>query len=97
VGNRSGAHGAGLYRHVEIAIDQSVVAHYQPSFAQSLHFRVRRRVVVRYRAVATPSHDVAFAHHNRSHRHLAERQSTLRFAQRLLHEEFIRVRHEGEG
>ena len=62
-------------------------------FAQRLYFRVGRGVMINHGAVAASSHDLAIAHDHGANRDLAERQRPQRFAQRFLHEQFVRVGH----
>ena len=88
----AGAHRAGLNRHVEIAVEQTIVADGRSGFAQRKDLGVRRGIVGRDRAVASPAYDSALAHDDRSDGNLAQRQRTLRFTERFFHPEFV-----GEG
>jgi len=58
---------------------------------------VRSRIVIGDRAVAAASHDMPIAHNDRTDRNFTERESSVRFPQRFFHEQFVGLRHEGEG
>src|ERR1035437_4529402 len=66
MGDSSGAHRAGLNRHVEIAVEQTIVADGRSGFAQRKDLGVCRGIVGRKRTVASPAYDSAFAHDDRS-------------------------------
>ncbi len=97
VGNGSRAHGARFHRYVEIAVQQAIVSDNMARLAQSLDFSMRCWIVISDRAITSASHDMAVTDDDRTHGNLPERASALRFAQRLLHEQFVRLGHEGEG
>ena len=88
----AGAHRAGLNRHVEIAVEQTIVADGRSGFAQRENLGVCRGIVGRERTVASPADDSALAHDDCSDGNLAQRQRTLRLTKRFFHPEFV-----GEG
>src|ERR1017187_6280997 len=70
----AGAHRARLDRHIEIAVEQTIVADGRSGFAQREDLGVCRGIVGGDRTVASPAHDSALAHH-RSEEHTSELQS----------------------
>jgi len=97
VGDGAGAHRARLNRDVDVAIEQTIVADGEPGFAQGNDLGMRRRIIRSDRAIAAAPDDLAVAHDHRSDRHFAEREGTLRLAQRFFHEQLVRGGHALEG
>ena len=83
------AHGAGLERHVEIAIEQPFVAEGSRGMPDRQHLGMRGRVVVRDGAVRRLRDQVSRAHDHAAHRNLAGLRCRLRLRER--------ERHEGKG
>src|SRR5271157_328260 len=91
------AHGAGLDSHVEIAIEQAIVADGFSSFAQCKYFSVRCRIVAGERTVAPTAYNVSAVHDHCPDGNFAHREGALRLAQRFLHPELVGEGHSGEG
>jgi hypothetical protein len=89
---RAGAHGAGLERHVDIAIDEALGSDRGSRRAQRQHLSMRGRVMVGERAVALPRDDLAVAHDDAADRHLARSGRGARFGEGQVH---VRLGHEG--
>ena len=97
MGDRPGAHRAGLDRYVKLTVEQSIVADGKAGFAQSNDLGMCRGIIRADRPIAPPADDLAIAHNYRSDRNLSQRKRTLRFAQRFFHEQFVRGGHALEG
>ncbi len=72
-GNRPGAHGAGLERHIKVAAGQSLVAHKPGGGADRQDFGVGGRVVVFHRAIAGGGDDFSVPDDAGADRRLAAR------------------------
>jgi hypothetical protein len=90
----SGTHRARFHGDVEIAIPKAIVADGLPSFAQREDFRMGRRIVSADGPITAPPDNPAFVNHDGAHRHLAEREGSSCFAQRLFHPEFVGFGHD---
>src|ERR1039458_5838405 len=71
----AGAHRAGLNRHVDFAVEQTVVADGRSGFTQREDLSVCRGIVGRKRTVASPAYDSALAHDDCSDGDLALREA----------------------
>ena len=91
----SGTHRARLDGHIEIAVEQTIVADGLPGFAQGKNLGVRRGIVGAERAIASPAYDAPVANDDSSDGHLAQRKRALRLAQSFFHPEFVGVGHGG--
>src|SRR5271157_668892 len=89
VGHGASAHRTGFDSHVEIAIEQAIVADGFSSFAQCKYFSVRCRIVGCERAVESAAHDSSAVHDDRSDGNFAHREGALRLAQRFLHPDLV--------
>src|SRR6185436_431828 len=84
--DRSGAHGAGLERDVEIMADEPLGSDLLASGADGEDFGVSRRIVKLARAVAGTGHAVTIGRDNYgTYRHLAPLGSGARFLEREFH------------
>ena len=77
--DRRRAHGAGLQRHVQIAIGQPLRAKRAAGFADRQNFGVRCRIVGLQHPVAGAGDDRAVPRYDRADRDLAPRAGRLRF------------------
>src|SRR5271157_1131274 len=93
----AGAHGAGLDSHVEIAIEQTIVAEGFSSFAQGEYFGVPCRIVGCERAVESAAYESSAVHDDRPDGNFAHRQGALCLAQRFFHPELVGEGHENSG
>ena len=69
--DRTGAHHAGLERHVQRRSWKAIVAAVPAGIAQRLHFRMRGRIAEGDVAIPTFADDFAVLHDNSADRHLA--------------------------
>src|SRR5271157_3683893 len=93
----TGAHGAGLDSHVEIAIEQAIVADGPPRFSKCKYFGVRCRIVGCERAVESAAYESSAVHDDRPDGNFAHRQGALCLAQRFFHPELVGEGHENSG
>ncbi len=89
VGDCAGTHRAGLDRYVEIAIEQTIVAHGFSGFAQCKYFGMRRWIAVEERPVAPRPIMLPIMHNDGADRDFAHHQRALRLAQRFLHPKLV--------
>ena len=100
--NRGRAHGAGLERHVEIAVGQPLGAERGGGLPDRQHLGMRGRIAVAQGAVAGARDHGAVAHDHAADRHLVGGLRRRRLGERVIHERlwhktlWRRIRHEGE-
>ena len=88
----TGAHRAGLQRHIQFATGQAIIADPQGCFAQCDDFGMRGWIVATDRLVAAACNHFAIEHHDRAHRHLAGRLGKYRLIEGALHEAPVKLK-----
>ena len=88
------AHGAGLERDVEVAVDEPLAAERLGRAPDRHHLGMRGRIAVGQSATAGLRDDIAVAHDDAADRHLAGRRRGMRLVEREIHEG---VRRHGPG
>ena len=91
-GYRPGAHGAGLQRHVEIAVAQSFIAKHAGSLANGQYFRMSGGIAVANGAIAGAGDNFAGAGNGCANRSLATRGRGARLGESPRHWSSIRRR-----
>src|SRR5712691_5682080 len=84
--DRRRAHGAGLQRHIEVAVDQPLAAEGLRSPADRHDLGMRGRVAVGERAIAGLRDQIAVADDHAADRHLAGVRCRVRLVEREIHE-----------
>src|SRR5262249_23820049 len=88
--DRRRAHGAGLERHVEIAVGQPLAAQRLRRAADRHHLGMRGRIAIGKRAIAGLRDQIAVAHDHAADRHLAGVGGRVRLVEREIHESMRR-------
>jgi len=87
--DRSGTHGARLNCSKQFTVAETVITYGTSGFAQGDDFGVGSGVAVGEIAIPSATDDAAIADYDRSDRHIARFERTLRTAEGFLHPEFI--------
>ena len=89
VDNGSGAHGAGFFGHIKVAIVEAPVLHCRLGLSDGEHFGMRCGVLEHFDLVPRAGNDFPFPHNDRAARHLVCGVGTAGLTQRFPHEVFV--------